>query len=193
VLALVGERRRAGSATPALSLVFVAMRRNVAELPELVRLAHEWGVGRLRVQNLSHSFSDTDPAGAYADIRRFAAEEALWGERDASRAEEAFEAARALADELGVELRLPHLHEPGGTPSERGCDWPFTSAYVTHRGLVQPCCMVMGDDRVALGDASEAPFGAIWHGEGYRAFRRGLLEGPPPEVCAGCSLYRRVF
>jgi MoaA/NifB/PqqE/SkfB family radical SAM enzyme len=193
VIALVEEQARAGTGRPRLSLVFVAMRRNVDELPELVRLAHEWGVGRVRVQNLSHSFDDTDPAGAYADIRRFAAEEALWSGEDDARAEAVFARARSLAAQLEVELRLPRLREPEEPGSARGCDWPFTSAYVTHRGLVQPCCMVMGDDRIALGDAGERPFGEIWRGKEYRAFRAGLLEGKPPAVCAGCSLYRRVF
>ena len=63
---------------PALSFVFVAMRRNVGELSELVRLAADLGVPTIRVQNLSHSFSDTDPAGDYREIREFAASEALW-------------------------------------------------------------------------------------------------------------------
>jgi radical SAM protein with 4Fe4S-binding SPASM domain len=193
VLGLVEVRHALGAETPRLSLVFVAMRRNVAELPDLVRLAHEWGVGRLRVQNLSHSFSDTDPAGSYADIRRFAAEEALWGREEVARAEELFEQARALAEALDVELRLPRLREPDEPGSARGCEWPFTSVYVTHDGRVQPCCMVMGDDRVSLGEVGESPLGEIWRGASYREFRQGLLTGSPPEVCAGCSLYRRVF
>src|SRR3712207_112994 len=82
VLALVATRRRLARENPDLSLVFVAMRRNIGELQDVVRLAGEWGVGRLWVQNLSHSFSDTDPAGAYAEIRAFAAAEALWATPD---------------------------------------------------------------------------------------------------------------
>ncbi|HEX2589475.1 MAG TPA: radical SAM protein [Gaiellales bacterium] len=189
-------RRRGGG--PDLSLVFVAMRRNIAELPDVVRLAARWGVPKVRVQNLSHSFDDTDPSGSYADIRRFAAEQALWTGQDHARAEEAFEQARAAADEVGCELRLPRLDEPGngaeeGEPVQRGCDWPWRSAYVTHSGSVQPCCMVMGSDRVSLGDVNDTPFGRIWEGEAYGEFRT-LLEGDdPPDVCRGCSLYRRVF
>src|SRR5687768_6430866 len=78
VAGLLEQRRAAGSESPLVSLVFVAMRRNVAELPALVRLAHELGVQRVFVQNLSHSFSDTDPSGSYAEIRGFAESEALW-------------------------------------------------------------------------------------------------------------------
>ncbi|GIE97439.1 hypothetical protein [Paractinoplanes rishiriensis] len=36
------------------------------------------GVDGLRVQNLSRTFDDTDPAGAYDGIRQFTARQALW-------------------------------------------------------------------------------------------------------------------
>ncbi|HYF28303.1 MAG TPA: radical SAM protein [Baekduia sp.] len=189
---LVAARRDAGSATPYIALVFVAMRRNVEELPELVDLAADVGVDEIWVQNLSHVFSDTDAAGRYAAMRRYAADEALFAdERAAGRALEVFAAARARAGELGVHLRLPRLEE---RETDRGpCSWPWEGAYVTHRGEVQPCCMVMGSDRATLGRLQDDAFDAIWHGEAYRRFRRGLLDGSPPEVCAGCSVYRGVF
>ena len=196
VIDLVDVMRERDATSPAVSIVFVAMRRNIAELPELVRLTAEWGVGRLWVQNLSHSFSDTDPAGRYREIRDFAAEEALWADPDAN-VEQTFARAAAVADELGVELRLPRLEEPDwragralGTP---GCHWPFGSAYVTHDARVQPCCMVMGADRAVLGKVDGGGFRAVWYGDDYRAFRAALLTDAPPDVCRGCSLYRRVF
>lgn len=194
---LVEARERAAASRPAVMVVFVAMRSNVDELPQLVRLVHEWGVGRLWVQNLSHSFGDTDPSGAYRQIREFAEEQALWGDRDRARGRKAFAAAERRARALGVELRLPLLEEPDA-PSRRsgepGCHWPFESAYVTHDAKVQPCCMVMGAERAVLGDAEERDFAEIWHGQAYREFRARLVgDADPPEVCRGCSLYRRVF
>jgi radical SAM protein with 4Fe4S-binding SPASM domain len=191
LMAAIGRR----GAGPDVSLVFVAMRRNIGELPDLVRLADRWGVRKVRVQNLSHSFDDTDPSGSYADIRRFAAEQALWTGSDHAREQATFEEAAAVAERIGVELRLPRLEQPAADegPVRRGCDWPWRSTYVTHRGSVQPCCMVMGSDRVSLGDVQETPFGEIWEGEAYGDFRARLESDDPPEVCRGCSLYRRVF
>jgi radical SAM protein with 4Fe4S-binding SPASM domain len=194
VRGLVEVRRDLGAAHPDLSLVFVAMRRNLHELPGVVRLAADWGVGRLRVQNLSHSFSDTDPAGSYREIRDFAADEALWdssGDVDA-----VFADARAVAAARGVDLRLPRSEPTPATTrgaDARGCDWPWRSAYVTRSGLVQPCCMLMGGDRAVLGDLSQASFAEIWHGAAYREFRAALQTPSPPEVCRGCALYRGVF
>jgi radical SAM protein with 4Fe4S-binding SPASM domain len=197
VRGLVAAKRRLGADRPTVQLVFVAMRRNIRELPKLVEAAHEWGVGSVWVQNLSHSFSDTDPSGAYRPMRDFAEKEALWSGQDRRVAARVFAAARARADELCVELRLPRLEEPAPQPrgaDDPGCHWPFESAYVTHDGLVQPCCMVMGADRAVLGRLEDERFEAIWAGEPYRDFRLALTgDATPPEVCAGCSLYRRVF
>ena len=193
---LVGVRRALGAARPTVQLVFVAMRRNVNELPDLVRLAAELGVESVWVQNLSHSFSDTDPAGAYREIREFAVEEALWAD-GSDDARDLFAEAAALADELGIELRLPRLEEPDWaatrTPGAPGCHWTFTEAYITHDGKAQPCCMVMGSDRAALGDVERDGFARVWRNEAFRGFRAGLLGDDPPDVCRGCSLYRRVF
>ena len=193
---LVAAKRAAGSATPWVRVVFVAMRRNVAELPDLVRLLASIGVDELRVQNLSHSFSDTDPAGQYAGIRDFTTAEALWTGDDPAPVLEAFAAARAAAGEVGLTLRLPDLSGAEPLPladGRPGCSWPWDSAYVTSAGVVQPCCMVMGDDRVALGRLDEQDFAEIWHGPAYREFRRRLAGGEPPEVCRGCSMYRGTF
>jgi radical SAM protein with 4Fe4S-binding SPASM domain len=200
---LVAAKRAAGSEVPHIRVVFVAMRRNVEELPGLVRLLAEAGVDELRVQNLSHTFSDTDPFGKYTEIRDFTAAEALWTgagsaaspakAADRAAADRAFSAAQAVADEHGLTLRLPSLASrpvPAGRP---GCTWPWDAAYVTSQGVVQPCCMVMGDDRVALGQLSRQSFPEVWNGEGYREFRRRLVADDPPDVCRGCALYQRTF
>ena len=188
-VALMRER---GAEKPDLSLVAVAMRRNVHELPALVRLAAAWGVPTLRVQNLSHSFSDCDPAGAYREIRDFAAAEALWQAPDPA-ADAAFAEARAVAAELGVTLRLPELETSAPALGAPGCDWPWRSAYVRYDGRVQPCCMLMGGDRAILGDLHESSFAEIWRSEAYEAFRAALMTDNPPDVCRGCSMYRGVF
>jgi radical SAM protein with 4Fe4S-binding SPASM domain len=191
---LVAVRGRRGSERPEIQLVFVAMRRNLRELPDLVALAADIGVDSVWVQNLSHSFGDTESGGGYRGIRAFTEAEALWNEPD-EEVVATFARAVERADELGLELRLPRLEEPvvEREPGEPACHWPFESAYVTHDARVQPCCMVMGADRAVLGDAKDG-FAEVWRSEEYRAFRGGLVgDAEPPDVCSGCSLYRRLF
>ncbi|HYN98025.1 MAG TPA: radical SAM/SPASM domain-containing protein [Pilimelia sp.] len=192
---LVAAKRAAGSDLPWVRVVFVAMRGNVAELPEVVRLLAGIGVNELRVQNLSHTFSDADPAGRYAGIRDFTADQALWTGDDAAAARAAFDAAAAAAREHGLLLRLPRLDggEPPAIGTGPGCTWPWEAAYVTSAGVVQPCCMVMGDDRVTLGRLADQTFSQVWYGEPYRDFRRRLAGAQAPDVCQGCALYRRTF
>ncbi|HTI35021.1 MAG TPA: radical SAM protein [Miltoncostaea sp.] len=195
VRALMEVVRGAGDAAPEVQLVAVAMRRTVRLLPDLVRLAHEWGVDDLWVQGLSHSFADADPAGGYAGLREFVAREALWTHDPPPEAAPALAEARRLADALGVALRLPsppRAPQPRA-PGEPGCDWPWRSAYVTHRGEVQPCCMIMGADRATLGDVGTEAFADVWTGAAYEGFREALRGDEPPDVCRGCSAYRRVF
>jgi radical SAM protein with 4Fe4S-binding SPASM domain len=191
---LIRARRAAGSSSPRVQVVFVAMRRNVAELEPLVELAAEVGVDELFVQNLSHDFDDVPGSPRYLELRRYVEEEALFGSRDGE-AEDAFARAEARAAELGLPLRLPRLTKRSAPrrPGDPGCRWPWESAYITHRGEVQPCCMVMGSDRATLGSLHAAPFERVWHGASYRRFRKRLLGDDPPEVCRGCSLYRGVF
>jgi radical SAM protein with 4Fe4S-binding SPASM domain len=196
VRGLMAAKAEMGGEEPAVSLVTVAMRHNLDEIPDLVALAARWGVGRLWVQSLSHEFSDTDPAGSYQEIRAFAEDQALWRGEDRDRAKETFARARQTAQHLAVDLRLPRLEGnlPEGRPTgQPGCDWPWRSAYITYDGRAQPCCMVMGSDRAALGRLDEGGFRSLWRSEAYRDFRSRLLGTDPPEVCQGCALYRGVF
>jgi radical SAM protein with 4Fe4S-binding SPASM domain len=191
---LVQARRAAGSPSPRVQVVFVAMRRNADELEPLVELAAEIGVDELFVQNLSHDFGDAPDSARYMELRAYVEEEALFAGDDRD-AERAFARAEARAAELGLPLRLPQLATriAARRPGQPGCTWPWESAYVTHRADVQPCCMVMGSDRAKLGNLHSAPFERVWHGASYRRFRERLLGDDPPEVCRGCSLYRGVF
>ena len=152
------------------------------------------GVDSVWVQNLSHDFGDASAESRYRRLQEYVGEEALFQPGD-GRGAEAFDLAARRAREVGLPLRLPRLvqrpdrrgdHEPG-------CSWPWDSAYVTHRGEVQPCCMVMGSDRATLGNLQTERFPEIWRGEVYRDFRERLLGDDPPDVCRGCSLYRGLF
>jgi len=187
-------KRAAGAALPWVRVVFVAMRRNIGELADTVRMVSELGVDELRVQGLSHDFSDTDPDGAYAGIRAFAQAEGL-GAADQADVEAAFAAARREARRRGLDLRLPAAAPgaPRRRPGEPGCSWPWEAAYVTSGGTVQPCCMAMGDDRIFMGSVRDAELAEIWSGEAYADFRAALRGDAPPAVCAGCALHRGTF
>jgi MoaA/NifB/PqqE/SkfB family radical SAM enzyme len=192
---LVDARRRLGSETPHIRMVVVAMRQNLHELPDLVRLAHRLSIDCMFVQHLCHDFGEPSLPAHYRPMREFVENETLVNEAP-ERVERYFGASRALAAELGVDLRLPATRprtHPPGTPGPARCDWPWRGAYVSYKGLAMPCCMVATPDRITLGDTAEAGAEAVWNGPAYQAFRDALSSDTPPEVCQSCAVYSGTF
>lgn len=192
---IAAARRRLGAATPRLRLVMVLVRRNLPELPDVVRLARRLEIDDVFVQHLSHDFGESSLPAHYRPMRDFVERETVLGE-DPARVERFFAEAREVAESLGVELRLPRTAprpHPPGTPGRARCDWPFTGAYVSYDGLAMPCCMVATPDRIHFGSMVTEGVRAVWEGPAYGAFRARLESDDPPEVCRTCSLYAGTF
>jgi radical SAM protein with 4Fe4S-binding SPASM domain len=170
-----------------ITLVAVAMRRNLEELPALVRLAHRHGIEAMSVQHLAHDFSEGSLPEKYRPMREFVDRESLLDEAP-GRVARVFEEAMSAAASLGVELRLPKVER-----RPRGCDWPWRGAYVAYSGQAMPCCMIATPDRLNFGDMAQQGVAAIWSNGAYRRFREQLASEEPPEICRGCALYNGNF
>jgi radical SAM protein with 4Fe4S-binding SPASM domain len=189
-LALVQRtKERLGAHDPQLDIVAVAMRRNLEELPGLVRLAARYGVPAVSVQHLAHDFSEGTLPEKYRPMRAFVDHETLLGE-DPARVERWFAAARHAAGETGVELRLPNVRPRAHAC---GCDWPWRGAYVSYRGDAMPCCMIATPDRLNFGNMAKEGVVRVWNNDAYNAFRARLASDDPPEVCKGCAVYHGIF
>lgn len=192
---LTDARRRLNSATPRLRMVVVAMRLNLHEFPELVRLAHRHGIESIFVQHLCHDFGESSLPEQYRPMRDFVDRQTLLAE-DPQRIDRYFGEARAVAGELGVDLRLPRTRQrqhPPGTPGPERCDWPWRGAYVSYQGIAMPCCMVATPDRANFGSMAEQGVEAIWNDSPYQTFRQQLASDKPPEICRSCSIYSGTF
>ncbi len=191
---LVAARRRLGS-TPRIRMVVVAMRENLNEFPDLVRLAHRLAIDTVFVQHLCHDFGESSLPAYYRPMRDFVDAETLT--RLASdEINRQFDEARRVATELGVDLRLPRTEprpHPTGTPGPKRCNWPWRGAYISYQGLAMPCCMVSTPDRIHFGNMAEQGAEAVWNGDGYKAFRDALSTDTPPEVCRSCAIYAGTF
>lgn len=195
-LELVSEaRRELGSDRPHLHLVMVVMRQNLHELPDLVRLAHQWFIEQMFVQHLCHDFGESSLPAHYQPMREFVQAQTLL-EEDQERIEYYFDKARDVAQKLGVNLRLPRTRpriHPPGTPGLERCDWPWKGAYISYQGYAMPCCMVSTPDRINFGNILEQGVEETWNGEAYESFRHQLASDEPPEVCRSCSIYSGTF
>lgn len=192
---LTAARRRLGSGTPRIRMVVVAMRENLREFPDLVRLAKRLEIDTVFVQHLCHDFGESTLPARYQPMRDFVDAETLT-RIDPDDVAQSFAEARRVATELGVDLRLPRVQprpHPPGTPGPQRCDWPWRGVYVSYQGLSMPCCMVSTPDRIQLGDMAQRGVEAVWNGPEYQGFREALWSETPPEVCRSCAIYSGTF
>jgi radical SAM protein with 4Fe4S-binding SPASM domain len=185
------EARRSGPGLPEIHLVAVAMRSNLHELPALVHLASQLEIDMLSVQHLCHDFGEEALPAQYRPMRAFVDRETLLHD-DPARVAHWFDAARAVAAQLGVELRLPNLG-PRKAPRQPRCDWPRRGAYISFAGDAMPCCMVSTPDRINFGNVATAGVAQVWNNESYRAFRERLESDTPPDICRSCAVYNGTF
>ena len=185
VKSLVAARDATDSATPRISLWMTGMKTNIAELPKLVRVAHGAGITEVYLQRL-----------VYSARGNATEEQALYG-RLFEEEKRSLEEAEALAREFGITLRGSSEALPPETAPEfesapwRACRRPWSLMYITANGNVLPCCIAPFTAApyggLVLGNVFTDPIGEVWDGNGYRSWRRRMLEGEPPSACAGCG------
>jgi MoaA/NifB/PqqE/SkfB family radical SAM enzyme len=184
-------QEREGKRTPRVSAWLTGMRETVEQLPDFVRVAAETGVKEVYLQRLvffeDHAIGKARPDQALYE--HLSHEEATHIERAAAVAASlgiTFSASGAAA-EPGMSLK----RNDNGSPWSM-CRRPWTVMYITANGRALPCCIApfsqRGYENYTLGDATQQSLRAIWSGETYRDFRKGLLSDKPPAACASCGL-----
>ncbi len=182
------RRIEAAGRGPKLSMWLTAIRENVGELPDLVRLAHRLGVGEVYVHRLVYhggGLAHKDQA-VFRALR--AAEEKMLAQ------------AEQLAEGLGVLFRASGATTPrdsllsadGDRRPWSQCRRPSSLMYVTANGNVLPCCLSPFTTRdyegLILGNAFRASLAEIWNSEIYRRFRSALQSDTPWESCDRCGV-----
>ncbi len=192
------KNRRSGYPEPALGIVFVAMKRNVGELPAILRLANQFGASRVMVTNV---------LPYTADMCR----EALY--------------SKALMDSSSVpQLELPRIDMSRLTrlPLYEATQSGFTIIHpeddrqmndrcpfirkgataISWDGYVSPCLPLLHsyrsyiDEREhfrrrhRIGGLAESSLAGIWHSPDYVRFRESLeqFDFSPCTYCGGCEL-----
>jgi MoaA/NifB/PqqE/SkfB family radical SAM enzyme len=175
----------AGGRRATLSFQVTAQEGNVAELPDVVRLAARLGVDRVKLNHLQPWF----PHLAARSLRRSPAAIARW---DAAAA-----AARAAAGEVrlpsGAPVVLQNAVPLAPAPAvavapDAPCPFAGREAWIRWDGALVPCPHPEADQAFgALGSVAAAPLGALWAAAPFRAFLAGVPAHP---LCRGCAFRR---
>ena len=193
---LVQTKARLQADCPRISIWCVGTKENLAELPDLVRLAAQLGVPEVYLQRMVYFAGE--PAQQYGFARD---DRAIYGpEHDYQ--EEIIATCETLCAELGVDFFASGAGDPRSmlaaarsadlTPWQ-ACMRPWTTAYVTANGNCLPCCIspfATNDYRsLILGNLFERPFIELWNDHLYQQFRTRLLSSQPHPACASCGVY----
>jgi radical SAM protein with 4Fe4S-binding SPASM domain len=184
-------KQQRGVSHPRVSVWITALKENLHELHDLIRLAVELRCDEVNLQRLVF-FGEglaTEEQTIYTKFEReyeeiisesaqmcerygigFSASGGIEGKEYADRQKEAQSAARPWSK----------------------CMRPWSLTYVTANGNVLPCCIspwVIDDySSIIMGNVHEQSMEEIWHGAKYTEFRNKLLSDEPPESCKNCGV-----
>ncbi|MBU0753866.1 MAG: radical SAM protein [Planctomycetes bacterium] len=188
--------------TNEIGFQMVLMHMNLKSLPDYVRFIASLGGKLVYVQELIPYSNNYDQL----KVDRVYSEEEIV---------EVIEDAKAAAREESMDLVLklsPPLAEAAcyrKTPARVGwplqmlrefemesinkiypsfCNMAANYLKVTPEGDLFPCCR--GPASLKMGNIKEASFEAIWNGEPYQAFRKGMFEGEYDPACRTCYIFR---
>jgi radical SAM protein with 4Fe4S-binding SPASM domain len=178
---------------PRTSLWMTGLRENIAELPDVIRLAAQIGVPEVYLQRMVY-YADAQTAPGMLD-----GAQAVYGRVD-EEIDRIVNESEALGQQLGVTLRASGATTPAHSiqPDRAarpwaGCLRPWTTAYVTANGNLLPCCIApfatQDYDSLKLGNLLNQPFDEQWNGERYQEWRARLLSDQPNSACAGCGVH----
>ncbi len=193
-----------GVRLPRLGVAFVAMKRNIADLPEVIRLGQKLGADRFSISNvLAHTPEMRDQVLYSRSVDTEEVEPSAWDPE--------VSLPRIDLDALTVEplARVPARRDGRslagqgrGAPANR-C--PFVekgSLSVRWDGAVSPCLPLLHTHRsyldfrprtnhaFAVGNVNERSLLDLWNGPGYVALRERLIEFDfaPCTICNSCDM-----
>jgi len=178
------RNRMNGPDRPTITMQLTFMRRNLAEIPDMVRLAAEIGFDRVKGHQLWAHFE----ALSGEDLRSSPESAAAWN----ATVQKCEAIAEAHATKGGRPLVLDNFHRLSTeTPKRATGDCPFLGRelWLDPRGRLNVCCAPDAERR-KLGDfgtLEDASLAELARSEAYRALLSDWRDRP---LCQGCSMRR---
>ncbi len=171
-------------ASVTLQLTFMEM--NYREFPDLVKMAIDLGVDRVKGHHLWAHFDEIKEQS----MRRNTDAIRRWNET----VQEVYRVVEANPRQDGSKIRLDNFYELDDNAPERllensVCPFLGKEAWVAWDGRFNPCC-APDEDRKTLGyfgNLSSDGFTKIWEGEEYRYLVENYNDNP---LCRSCNMRR---
>jgi len=168
---IVKIKKDRGLSYPWINFVFCAMKSNIHELPDLVRLAAEIGIEEVKVVYLT--VFEESLLG-----------ETLWGSEALVR--DIFEETIRVGNELGIVLKLPHYvgEDIAGDKLHKDCFVAWRDFFLGSDGYVRPC---MSTPIHFFEYDMKREFMDMWNDKKFQEYRRIVnnqmeMDGP----CTRC-------
>ncbi|PIE70104.1 MAG: hypothetical protein CSA22_09460 [Deltaproteobacteria bacterium] len=152
-----------------IRLEFVAMTRNIRELPELVRLADDVGLDGIKVSHLV----------VWEESLR---DESLYYSPELC--SDIFAKAEEEASKRRIRLDLPKLFKDTRSDFQPPCHAPWNYVMISYEGDVRACCFA---PELHMGNMTRKSFQDIWHSKKYQVLRKNLNTDNTPPCCLTCE------
>lgn len=156
---------------PYINFVFCAMKSNLHQIPDLIRVANDIGIEEVKVVYLT-VFDES------------LLNESLWGcEKEIAKV---FEEAEKIADELNIVLKLPHIpgEDVAGEKNHKDCFVAWRDFFLGSDGFVRPC---MSTPQKFFKFDMEKTFDEMWNSKEYQNYRQIVNHiGKMEEPCSRC-------
>ncbi|XHF22560.1 radical SAM protein [Corallococcus interemptor] len=171
-----------------VTLQLTFLESNVGELADIVRLAADLGVDRVKGHHLWAHFAAIQPLS----MRRDASAIHRWNEAVQQAHRVAEECRRPDGSKVLLENILP-LGAEAVTDLAPGAQCPFLGkeAWVSAVGRFDPCCAPDKERRTlgSLGNLNEVGIREVWTGPAYQRLLNGYQDHP---LCRGCNMRQPV-
>lgn len=168
---IVRIKKERGLKYPWINFVFCAMRSNIKELPDLVRLAAEIGIDEVKVVYLT-VFEES------------LLHETLWGHEKL--VHDVFNEAIQLGESLGIVLKLPHYvgEDIAGDKLHKDCFVSWRDFFLGSDGFVRPC---MSTPIHFFEYNKNVDFMEMWNSKEYQEYRSIVNNQEKMDVpCTRC-------
>ncbi|MBR3890939.1 MAG: radical SAM protein [Bacilli bacterium] len=155
---------------PYINFVFCAMKSNIEELPDLVKLASDVGVDEVKVVYLTA-------------FNKLLAHEVLWDEKEKTK--EIFNKAEEIADKLNISLKLPYLigEDPAKDKAHKDCYVAWRDFFVGSDDYIRPC---MSTNVEFFKYNKDVDFKTMWNDKKFIEYREKVNTENMDKMCRHC-------